>query len=68
VFLQRFNFIENKEAVLARGIYFFDNKHIMLKAWDEKLDIDVNVINSLLVWVQFQGLYIKYWGLDSLIS
>ncbi|KAJ8433740.1 hypothetical protein Cgig2_019808 [Carnegiea gigantea] len=66
VFLRRFNFIENKEAVLARGTYFFYNKHFVLKAWDEKLDIDINVINLVLVWVQFQGLDIKYKGLDSL--
>ncbi|KAJ8439192.1 LOW QUALITY PROTEIN: hypothetical protein Cgig2_003405 [Carnegiea gigantea] len=57
---------QDKEAVLGKGIYYFDQKPFVVKAWNEHLEIDTNDINSRPIWVQFPQLDVKYWGVDSL--
>ncbi|KAJ8437367.1 hypothetical protein Cgig2_006449 [Carnegiea gigantea] len=66
VYLIRFNSIQDKEAVLSKGIYYFDNKPFIAKAWNEHLDLDTASIKSLPICVKFLILDVKYWGVESL--
>ncbi|KAJ8424334.1 hypothetical protein Cgig2_029025 [Carnegiea gigantea] len=52
--------------VVASWVYFVDKKPMLVKPWNPKLDIHAETIVSLPIWVQFIGLELKYWGLDSL--
>ena len=62
----RFANIQDKEAVVQRGFYFFDQKPFMVRPWNEQLSIGTNSISSRSIWVKFPELDIKYWGSDSL--
>ena len=52
--------------VTQRGIYFFDSKPFVIKLWNENMEMNVEAIQSLPLWVQFPVLDIRYWGSDSL--
>ena len=62
----RFKTVHDKEAVLSNGIYYFNQKPFIVKAWNEHLEIDTSSINSPPIWVQFLELDVKYWVVDSL--
>ncbi|KAJ8425600.1 hypothetical protein Cgig2_008578 [Carnegiea gigantea] len=66
LYLVRFHSLEDKEAVLQKGIYYFNGKPFIIKAWNKELELDKSSINSLPIWVQFPDLDVKYWGPDSL--
>jgi len=60
--------IKRHDAMLVaqKGVYHFDQKPFIVKAWNPKIDIDVDTIASLLIWIQLPELDIKYWGMQSL--
>ena len=60
IYLVRFKTMQDKEAVLSKGIYYFDQKPFAGRAWNENLEIDTNAIDSLSIWVQFPELDVKY--------
>jgi len=66
VFFVRFTNLFDKMTVVQRGVYFFDKKPFIVKAWNEGLILDTSSLQSLPIWVQFLDLDIKYWGLKSL--
>ena len=66
VFLVRFANLQDKMAVKKRGIYYFDSKPLLVKGWNPKMDLKIDEIKSLPLWVQFPNLDIKYWGLEIL--
>ncbi|KAJ8427494.1 hypothetical protein Cgig2_028165 [Carnegiea gigantea] len=45
---------------MKKGIYFFDKKPFIVKAWNEKLSLDISSLQT------FPVLEIKYWGVESL--
>ena len=45
--LVRFGVMVDKEEGLKKGIYYFDCKPLIIKAWNENLDLDTNAIKSL---------------------
>ena len=61
VFLVRFNNFSDQVTVVQGGVYFFDKKPLLVKPWNEKMDINIEVITSLPIWVRFSYLDIKYW-------
>ena len=60
VYLVRFNNLQDKLEVLKRGVYFFDRKPFIVKAWNEGLNLDIHSLQSLPIWVQFPELDLKY--------
>ncbi|KAJ8426160.1 hypothetical protein Cgig2_032642 [Carnegiea gigantea] len=50
LYLVRFHSLEDKEAVLQKGIYYFDGKPFIINAWNEELELDESSINSLPIW------------------
>jgi len=49
--LVRFGAMADKDEVLKKGIYYFDHKPFIVKAWSENLDLDTDTIRSLPIWV-----------------
>ncbi|KAJ8436063.1 hypothetical protein Cgig2_000359 [Carnegiea gigantea] len=66
LYLVRFTSLQDAMTVAQRGIYHFDHKPFIVKAWNPELEINVDPIASLPMWIQLPELDIKYWGLQSL--
>ncbi|KAJ8425063.1 hypothetical protein Cgig2_004287 [Carnegiea gigantea] len=62
VFLVRFHDPQDKLTVMKNGIYFFDKKPFIMKAWNKERSLDISSLPTFPVWVQFPKLEIKYWG------
>ncbi|KAJ8421769.1 hypothetical protein Cgig2_000946 [Carnegiea gigantea] len=56
----------DKISVEKRGIYFFDSKPMLVKGWNPTMDLQIETIRSLPIWIQLPTLDIKYWGMESL--
>ena len=52
--------------VVQRGVYYFNNLPLLVKSWNLEMDLNLEAITSLPIWVRFMYLDIKYWGLASL--
>ncbi|KAJ8426466.1 LOW QUALITY PROTEIN: hypothetical protein Cgig2_018386 [Carnegiea gigantea] len=66
LFLVRFENEQDKVHVTQRGLYFFDNKPLVVKPWNEAMELNVETMLSLPLWLQFPELDLRYWGSGSL--
>ncbi|KAJ8450604.1 hypothetical protein Cgig2_020241 [Carnegiea gigantea] len=66
LFLVRFEKEQDKLQVTQWGIYFFDSKPFVVKPWNENMEMNLEVMHSIPLWVQFPELDIRYWGTNSL--
>ncbi|KAL9225962.1 hypothetical protein vseg_001831 [Gypsophila vaccaria] len=62
VFLVRFVSSEMKEKALNSGYFLFDNKPLIVKEWNENLEINKADIKTVPVWIQLHELPLKFWG------
>ena len=62
----RFTELQDAMTVAQRGFYHFGHKPFIVKAWNLELEINIDAIASLPIWIQLPKLDIKYWGLQSL--
>ncbi|KAL9230891.1 hypothetical protein vseg_006184 [Gypsophila vaccaria] len=62
VFLVRFASLEMKEKAINSGYFLFDNKPLIVKEWNENLEINKAEIKTVPVWVQLHELPLKFWG------
>ncbi|KAJ8419307.1 hypothetical protein Cgig2_009218 [Carnegiea gigantea] len=53
-------------TVAQKGIYHFDQKPFRVKAWNPKMETNIDAIASPPIWIQLPELDIKYWGIQSL--
>jgi len=58
--------VQDKEQVVKKGVYFFDSKPFVVKEWNPDMDLPIENIKSLPLWIRLPELDIKYWGSDSL--
>ncbi|KAJ8421928.1 hypothetical protein Cgig2_033668 [Carnegiea gigantea] len=47
VFIVRFNNLDDQLTVVKRGVYYFDNKPLLVKPWNPEMDINTEAITSL---------------------
>ena len=47
VFLVRFTNLGDQLSVVQKGVYYFDKKPVIVRAWNPKLDLNTEVIVSL---------------------
>ena len=47
-------------------MFYFDNRPMIVKPWNQEMDLGTESITSLPIWVRFMELDIKYWGMASL--
>ncbi|XP_074305966.1 uncharacterized protein LOC141641194 [Silene latifolia] len=62
IFLVRFKTMEMKEKVLASGHYLFDNKPMIVKAWEKDLEMKKGEVKSVPAWIRIHKLPLKFWG------
>ncbi|WMV06757.1 hypothetical protein MTR67_000142 [Solanum verrucosum] len=58
----RFNSEEGKLEVLQGGIYHFDNKPLIVKAWTPEMEFSKEELLTIPIWIKLPGLDFKYWS------
>uniref|UniRef100_A0A803P5I8 DUF4283 domain-containing protein n=1 Tax=Cannabis sativa TaxID=3483 RepID=A0A803P5I8_CANSA len=66
VFLVRFDTVEIRDEVLHGGYVFFNNRPVVMKAWDPDTNFKKEDIRTVPIWIQLPDLDLKYWGEKSL--
>ncbi|KAF3681641.1 hypothetical protein FXO37_02819 [Capsicum annuum] len=62
IVLVRFDSSKGKEEVLQGGIYHFDNKPLIVKAWHPYMEFTREELYTVPIWVKLPGLDFKYWS------
>uniref|UniRef100_A0A803QBL2 DUF4283 domain-containing protein n=1 Tax=Cannabis sativa TaxID=3483 RepID=A0A803QBL2_CANSA len=52
----------NRDEILSGGYTFFNNRPVIMRAWDPNKNFRKEDIHSVPIWVQLQGLELKYSG------
>ncbi|XP_074288780.1 uncharacterized protein LOC141613937 [Silene latifolia] len=62
IFLVRFKEMKDKEEVLNAGYHMFDNKPLIVKPWQEDVDLLKEEVKVVPAWIHIHGLPLKFWG------
>nr|XP_016440454.1 PREDICTED: uncharacterized protein LOC107766217 [Nicotiana tabacum] len=62
IVLVRFDSVAGKNEVLKEGIYHFDNKPFIVKAWNPDMEFTRDELYTVPIWVKLLGLELKYWS------
>ncbi|KAG5619842.1 hypothetical protein H5410_005060 [Solanum commersonii] len=62
VVLVRFDTGLGKNEVIQGGIYHFDSKPFIVKAWNPDMDFTREELHTVPIWIKFPGLDFKYWS------
>ncbi|XP_074305653.1 uncharacterized protein LOC141640873 [Silene latifolia] len=62
IFLVRFKEMKDKKEVLNAGYHMFDNKPLIVKPWQEDIDLLKEEVKVMPAWIQIHGLPLKFWG------
>ncbi|KAL2894576.1 Sex-lethal-like protein [Bienertia sinuspersici] len=65
IFLVRFNTLENRDKILNMECPFFDSKPMLIKPWEEDMDLTKEMVKTIPIWVKIAVAF-KYWGLRAL--
>uniref|UniRef100_A0A803PRM4 DUF4283 domain-containing protein n=1 Tax=Cannabis sativa TaxID=3483 RepID=A0A803PRM4_CANSA len=68
VFLVQFDTVEIRDEILNGGYVFFNNRPVVMKAWDPKVNFKKEDIRSVPIWIQLPDLELNYWGEKSLFK
>ena len=66
LYLVRFMDKPDAMKVAQKGVYHFDQKPFIVKAWTPEMENNVESITSLLILIQLPQLDVRYWGIQSL--
>ncbi|XP_059310342.1 uncharacterized protein LOC132061578 [Lycium ferocissimum] len=66
IVLVRFDSAEGKNEVIQGSIYHFDNKPLIVKAWDTDMEFNRDELYSVPIWLKLPGLDFKYWSAKGL--
>ncbi|XP_060183185.1 uncharacterized protein LOC132613154 [Lycium barbarum] len=62
VIIVRFDTEMGKNDVIQAGIYHFDSKPFIVKAWNSDMDFSREELRTVPIWVKLPGLDFKYWS------
>ncbi|KAM3359372.1 hypothetical protein P3S68_019082 [Capsicum galapagoense] len=62
IVLVRFDHEDGKNAAIEEGIYHFDNKPFIVKAWSPGMEFTREELQTVPIWIKFPGLDFKYWS------
>ncbi|KAM3359724.1 hypothetical protein P3S68_019435 [Capsicum galapagoense] len=62
VVLVRFDTEEGKNEAVQGGIFHFDNKPFIVKAWSHEMEFTRDELLIVPIWIRFPGLDFKYWS------
>ena len=61
VYIVRFLSMEKKDFVLSESHPFFDNKLMMVRPWEQDMDITKDHFDAIPTWIKLR-VYFKYWS------
>lgn len=61
IVLVRFDTNVGRDLVIQEGIYHFDNKLLIVKAYTPDLEFSREELYTVTIWVKKPGLDFKYW-------
>ncbi|XP_075092189.1 uncharacterized protein LOC142172463 [Nicotiana tabacum] len=64
-FVVKFNSVEDRDVVLMSGPHTIRNKPIIVKAWSPNFDFDIEVLQTIPIWVKLPNLPLNCWSMDS---
>ncbi|KAH0652597.1 hypothetical protein KY289_030275 [Solanum tuberosum] len=62
IVIVRFDTKVGKQEVLQGGIYHFDNKPFIVKAWNPDMEFTREELRTVPIWIKLSGLDFKYWS------
>lgn len=62
IVLVRFDTEIGENKVIQGGIYHFDNKPFIVKAWTADMEFTRDELYTVPIWVKLPGLDFKYWS------
>ncbi|XP_060201887.1 uncharacterized protein LOC132630314 [Lycium barbarum] len=62
IILIRFDSEEGKNEAVQAGVYHFDNKPFIVKAWSPDMEFTREELQSVPIWIKLPGLDFKYWS------
>lgn len=68
IVIVRFDTGIGKNEVIEGGIYHFDNKPLIVKAWNPDMEFSREELASVPIWIKLPGLDFKYWSARGLIK
>lgn len=66
VILVTFDTAVGKNDVIQTGIYHFDSKPFIVKAWSPGMDFSKEELHTVPIWIKFPGMDFKYWSPNGL--
>ena len=64
IFVVRFHDAETRDSIMKGGFIFFNRRPVIMKAWDQHMDIQKNKVCSVLIWIQLENLDLKFWVIE----
>ncbi|RAL47473.1 hypothetical protein DM860_011211 [Cuscuta australis] len=61
-----FKKVEDMDSVLRRKCYYFDNKPILIQKWYPGVEINLENLDDVPIWIQFPDLDMRFWSLSGL--
>lgn len=61
IFLFKFEPEEMRDALLAKGPWFYANRPLLLRPWSDDMNIDKFNTKTFPFWIQFPGLSLNLW-------
>ncbi|XP_015087007.1 uncharacterized protein LOC107030130 [Solanum pennellii] len=58
----RFDTEVGQNDVIQAGIYHFDSKPFIVKAWHADMDFSREELHTMTIWIKLPGLHFKYWS------
>ncbi|VFQ72447.1 unnamed protein product [Cuscuta campestris] len=65
-FIVMFQKEEDRDEVIKRKYYYFDNKPVLVQKWKPGKKVDITELKDIPIWIQLPDLDIKYWSLTGL--
>lgn len=62
ILLVQFDSMDGKNKVFQRGIFHFDNKTFIVKAWNKEIVFTWEELRTVPIWVKLTALDFKYRG------
>ncbi|XP_074265580.1 uncharacterized protein LOC141588019 [Silene latifolia] len=62
IVLVRFKECKDKEEVLNAGYFMFDNKPLIVRAWDVEVELSKENIKNVPAWIRIHDLPLRFWG------
>ncbi|XP_060972357.1 uncharacterized protein LOC133038279 [Cannabis sativa] len=68
IYIIRFSNVEARDQVLNGGFIFFNRRPVIMKPWNPNENFSKEDVSRVPIWIQLEGLELKYWGEKSLFK